>query len=97
MIRGFGNQLAEDLYYDRRTKATRSFPPELRRIARRKILFLHDAAELRDLRSPPGNKLEALRGDRKGSHSIRINDQWRVVFVWKGCEAYEVEVVDYHR
>jgi len=97
MIRGFGNQLAEDLYYDRRTKATRSFPPELRRIARRKVLFLHDAAELRDLRSPPGNKLEALRGDRKGSHSIRINDQWRVVFVWKGSDAYEVEVVDYHR
>ena len=97
MIRGFGNQLAEDLYYDRKTKATRSFPPELRRIARRKILFLHDAAELRDLRSPPGNKLEALRDNRKGSHSIRINDQWRVVFVWKGCDAYEVEVVDYHR
>ena len=97
MIRGFGNQLAEDLYYDRKTKATRSFPPELRRIARRKVLFLHDAAELRDLRSPPGNKLEALRGDWKGSHSIRINDQWRVVFVWKGSDAYEVEVVDYHR
>ncbi len=97
MIRGFGNQLAEDLYYDRKTKATRSFPPELRRVARRKILFLHDAAELRDLRSPPGNKLEALRGNRKGSHSIRINDQWRVVFVWKGSDAYEVEVVDYHR
>ena len=97
MIRGFGNQLAEALYYDRRTKATRSFPPELRRIARRKILFLHDAAELRDLRSPPGNKLEALRGGRKGSHSIRINDQWRVVFMWKGSDAYEVEVVDYHR
>ena len=97
MIRGFGNQLAEDLYYDRKTKATRSFPPELRRIARRKILFLHDAAELRDLRIPPGNKLEALRGNRKGSHSIRINDQWRVVFVWKGSDAYEVEVVDYPR
>jgi proteic killer suppression protein len=97
MIRDFGNQLAEDLYYDRKTKATRSFPPELRRVARRKILFLHDAAELRDLRSPPGNKLEALRGNRKGSHSIRINDQWRVVFVWKGSDAYEVEVVDYHR
>ncbi len=97
MIRDFGNQLAEDLYYDRKTKATRSFPPELRRIARRKILFLHDAAELRDLRSPPGNRLEALRGNRKGWHSIRINDQWRVVFVWKGSDAYEVEVVDYHR
>ncbi|MBW1757549.1 MAG: type II toxin-antitoxin system RelE/ParE family toxin [Deltaproteobacteria bacterium] len=66
-------------------------------MARRKILFLHDAAELRDLRIPPGNKLEALRGNRKGSHSIRINDQWRVVFVWKGSDAYEVEVVDDHR
>ena len=97
MIRGFGNQLAEDLYYDRKTRAIRSFAPELRRIARRKILFLHDAAELGDLRLPPGNKLEALRGNRKGSHSIRINDQWRVVFVWKGSDAYEVEVVDYHR
>jgi proteic killer suppression protein len=97
MILGFGNQLAEDLYYDRKTKATRSFPPELRRVARRKILFLHDAAELQDLRVPPGNKLEALRGNRKGSHSIRINDQWRVVFAWKGSDAYEVEVVDYHR
>ena len=97
MIRGFGNQLAEDLYYDRKTKATRSFPPELRRVARRKILFLHDVAELRDLRIPPGNKLEALRGNRKGSHSIRINDQWRVVFAWKGSDAYDVEIVDYHR
>jgi proteic killer suppression protein len=97
MIRDFGNQLAEDLYYDRKTKATRSFPPELRRVARRKILFLHDATELRDLRSPPGNTLEALRGNRKGSHSIRSNDQWPVVFVWKGSDAYEVEVVDYHR
>ncbi|MDH3202988.1 MAG: type II toxin-antitoxin system RelE/ParE family toxin [Myxococcales bacterium] len=97
MILSFANQLAEDLYYDRKTKATRSFPPELRRIARRKILFIHDAAELRDLRIPPGNKLEALRGKRKGSHSIRINDQWRVVFVWKGSDAYEVQVVDYHR
>ena len=97
MIRGFGNQLAEDLYYDRKTRATRSFPPELRRVARRKILFLHDTAELGDLRIPPGNKLEALRGNQKGSHSIRVNDQWRVVFVWKGSDAYEVEVVDYHR
>ena len=96
MIRGFGNQLAEDLYYDRKTKATRSFPPELRRIARRKILFLHDAAELRDLRSPPGNKLEALRGDRNGSHSIRINDQWRICFTWKNGDSYDVEIVDYH-
>jgi proteic killer suppression protein len=81
-----------------RTSITFSeFPPELRRSARRKILFLHDAAELRDLRVSPGNKLEASRGKPKGSHSIRINDQWRVVFAWKGSDAYEVQVVDYRR
>ncbi|MBW1906644.1 MAG: type II toxin-antitoxin system RelE/ParE family toxin [Deltaproteobacteria bacterium] len=97
MIRSFGNQLAEDLYYDRQTRLTRAFPQELRRAARRKILFLHDAAELRDLRIPPGNKLEALRGKMKGFHSIRINDQWRLLFVWRSGEAYEVQVADYHR
>lgn len=67
-----------------------------RRVARRKLLFLHDAAELNDLRVPPGNRLESLRGKRKGFHSIRINDQWRVVFRWRGGNAFEVEVVDYH-
>ena len=97
MIRSFGNQLAEDLYYDRKTRFTRAFPQELRRAARRKILFLHDAAELRDLRIPPGNKLEALRGKMKGFHAIRINDQWRLLFVWRSGEAYEVQVADYHR
>jgi proteic killer suppression protein len=97
MIRSFGNQLAEDLYYDRQTRLTRAFPQELRRAARRKILFLHDAAELRDLRIPPGNKLEALRGKMKGFHSIRINDQWRLLFVWRSNDAYEVQVADYHR
>jgi proteic killer suppression protein len=97
MIRSFGNQLAEDLYYDRKTRFTLAFPQELRRAARRKILFVHDAAELRDLRLPPGNKLEALRGKMKGFHSIRINDQWRLLFVWRSNDAYEVQVADYHR
>ena len=96
MIESFGNRLAEDLFYDRRSRATRSFSPELRRAARRKLLYLHDASELKDLRVPPGNRLEALRGDRKGYHSIRINDQWRVVFRWQGGSAFEVEIVDYH-
>ncbi|MDH3806799.1 MAG: type II toxin-antitoxin system RelE/ParE family toxin, partial [Gammaproteobacteria bacterium] len=72
--------MAEDLFDDKRTKATRAFPPELRRAARRKLLYLHDAAELRDLRVPPGNRLEGLKGNWKGFHSIRVNDQWRVVF-----------------
>jgi proteic killer suppression protein len=96
MIESFGNRLAEDLFYDRRSRATRSFPPELRRTARRKLFYIHDAAELKDLRVPPGNRLESLRGDRTGCHSIRINEQWRVAFRWRGGSAFEVEIVEYH-
>lgn len=96
MIESFGNRLAEDLFLDRQTKEVRQFPAELRRAARRKVLFLHDAAELGDLRVPPGNRLEALRGRMKGLHSIRINDQWRVVFRWEHGSAFDVAVVDYH-
>lgn len=96
MIVSFGNRLAEDLFDDRLSKAVRAFPPELRRIARRKLLYLHDVAELRDLRVPPGNRLEGLRGNLKGFHSIRINEQWRVVFRWRDGNAAEVQVIDYH-
>jgi proteic killer suppression protein len=96
VIESFGNKLAEDLFFDRSSKETRQFPPELRRAARRKILYLHDAAELTDLRVPPGNHLEALRGNLKGRFSIRINDQWRVTFRWDRSNALEVSVVDYH-
>ena len=96
MIEAFGNALAEDLFADKRTKSTRSFPPELRRAGRRKLLYLHDASELRDLRVPPGNRLEPLKGKWKGFHSIRINDQWRVIFRWQGGNALDVRVLDYH-
>lgn len=96
MIASFGNRLAEDLFLDRRSKETRAFPPDLLRAARRKVLYLHDAAELPDLRVPPGNRLEALKGRWQGFHSIRINDQWRVVFRWSEGRADEVAVVDYH-
>ncbi|MEM8815166.1 MAG: type II toxin-antitoxin system RelE/ParE family toxin [Pseudomonadota bacterium] len=96
MIKSFGNALAEDLFDDRRTRTTRGFPPELRRIGRRKLLYLHDATELKDLRVPPGNRLENLKGNRKGLYSIRINGQWRVVFRWQGGNAFDVEIVDYH-
>ena len=96
MIESFGNTLAENLFDDKRTRVTRSFPPELRRAARRKLLYLHDAAELRDLRVPPGNRLEGLKGDWKGFHSIRINDQWRVIFRWQGGNAFDVRIIDYH-
>ena len=96
MIESFGNRLAEELYYDRQSQATRGFPPTLRRTARRKLLYLHDAAELKDLRIPPGNRLEALKGKYQGMHSIRINEQWRIVFRWRGGNAFDVEVTDYH-
>ncbi len=96
MINSFGNRLAEDLYFDRQSRATRAFAADLRRVARRKLLYLHDAAELKDLRAPPGNRLEALKGNYKGKHSIRINAQWRIVFRWQNGNAFEVEVVDYH-
>ena len=96
MISTFGNALAEDLFDDKRTRATRAFPPELRRVATRKLLYLHDAAELRDLKVPPGNRLERLKGNWKGLHSIRINDQWRVVFRWEGGNALDVQIIDYH-
>jgi len=68
----------------------------IERVARRKLLQLHAATELASLRIPPGNQLEALKSDRKGQHSIRINSQWRVCFVWKTDGAHRVEIVDYH-
>ncbi|WP_420888072.1 type II toxin-antitoxin system RelE/ParE family toxin [Candidatus Nitronereus thalassa] len=97
MIEQFGNQLAQDLFHDVHSSATRRFSSELRRITRRKLLYLHDAAELKDLRVPPGNRLEALKGKLKGHHSIRINDQWRVVFRWEGGNAFNVQILDYHK
>ena len=96
MIESFGNRLAEDLFFDRRSTQTRRFPPQLLRAARRKLLYLHDAAELDDLRVPPGNRLEALKGRWVGFHSVRINDQWRLVFRWDDGLAQDVAVVDYH-
>jgi len=68
----------------------------IEQIARRKLRQLDSAAELRDLQSPPGNRLEALRGDRKGQYSIRINDQWRLCFAWRDGDAYDAEIVEYH-
>jgi len=68
----------------------------IEQIAYRKLLMLHAATNLSDLLHPPGNRLEALRGSRKGQYSIRINDQWRICFEWRNGNAYEVEIVDYH-
>lgn len=96
MIRSFGNRLADDVFEDRRTAAVRRLPPAIYATARRKLLYLHEAEELRDLRVPPGNRLESLKGDRTGWFSIRINDQWRLVFRWDAGQALDVSIVDYH-
>jgi proteic killer suppression protein len=71
-------------------------PRNLLKRANTKLLVLHAATDLRDLMAPPGNRLEKLRGDREGQHSIRINDQYRICFVWRSGDAYQVEIVDYH-
>ena len=92
MIRSFRSKETETLFADLEVPRFRAFE----RIARRKLLYLHRARSLQDLLAPPGNRLEALRGDRKGQHSIRINEQWRVCFVWKNGDAYDVEIIDYH-
>ncbi|MFY9803391.1 MAG: type II toxin-antitoxin system RelE/ParE family toxin [Candidatus Acidiferrales bacterium] len=78
------------------TGRSRRVPANLRQSALRKLLMLHSAATLDDLRIPPGNRLEPLRGDRKGQHSIRINDQYRICFVWRQDGPQEVEITDYH-
>ena len=96
MIYSFGNKLAEDLFYDRFSKATRRFPANLIRAARRKILYLHEADDLVDLTALPGNRLEKLKGTKREFYSIRINDQWRVIFRWIDRNAYDVQIVDYH-
>jgi toxin HigB-1 len=92
MIRSFRSKEAEALFADVDLPRFKAFE----RIARRKLLYLHRARSLQDLRVPSGNHLEALKHDRKGQHSIRINDQWRVCFVWTLGDAYDVEIVDYH-
>ena len=93
MIKGFGNAVAEDIYHGIRN---RELPARLQRIAMRKLRYLDNAANLNDLRVPPGNRLEKLSGKRKGQHSIRISEQYRICFSWKNGNAYRVEIVDYH-
>lgn len=92
MIHSFACPNTEALFH---SQAVLRFK-NIERVARRKLLQLHAATELASLRIPPGNQLEALKGDRKGQHSIRINDQWRVCFVWRKDGAHQVEIVDYH-
>ena len=75
---------------------SKRFPKDIQRIGLRKLILIHRAKDINDLRDPPGNRLEQLSGDRKGQYSIRINEQWRVCFFWNNGAANEVEIADYH-
>jgi len=94
MIRSFKDKEAAGVF---RRERSRRLPEDLQRPALRKLRMLNRAVSLNDLRIPPANRLEKLTGDRTGQYSIRINDQWRVCFRWQGTDAYDVEIVDYHR
>jgi proteic killer suppression protein len=92
MIRTFRDRRTEELFRDNDVLRFRA----IERVARRKLAYLNQARRLEDLRIPPGNRLEALKGERAGQYSIRINDQWRICFSWSNGEAFGVEIVDYH-
>ncbi|HWH32441.1 MAG TPA: type II toxin-antitoxin system RelE/ParE family toxin [Egibacteraceae bacterium] len=93
MIRSFRDRDTQRLAGRERVK---KWSPELQKIALRKLRMLDAATEVADLRVPPGNRLERLKGDRAGQYSIRINDQWRICFRWSSGDAHDVEIVDYH-
>ena len=96
MIVSFGDDATADLYHGRSTHRIRRFPSGIIRPALLKLDMLNAAYRLNDLREPPANRLEALKGDLAGYYSIRVNDQWRVVFRWEGNDAHEVSLTDYH-
>jgi toxin HigB-1 len=93
MIRSFKDRLTEDLAAG---KSPKRVPRDVAERAARKLFLLDTVTRLVDLRVPPGNRLEALSGERRGQHSIRVNEQWRICFVWREGDAYDVEFVDYH-
>jgi len=93
MLKSFGDRETEKIWQG---MMSRRLPHDIQQTARRKLRVLNNVRSLEDLRAPPSNRLEALKGDRKGQHSIRINDQWRICFVWKDGDAHDVEIVDYH-
>lgn len=96
MIRGFADKVAEDLYHGKNSKDARKVPKSIWRVIQRKLDLLNRAVSLRDLRAPPSNRLEKLRGDLDGFHSIRVNDQYRIVFAFRDGDAHDVRVLDYH-
>jgi len=96
VIVSFGDKATDALYHGGHRKLVTRFPPDVRRIGLRKLDVINGASALQDLRSPPGNRLEALKGKLAGFHSIRINDQWRIVYRWDVGDAHEVSITDYH-
>jgi len=93
MIKSFHDKETGKLF---NRQISTKLPQDIQHIARKKLVMLDAATQLNDLRTPPGNRLEALKRDRKGQHSIRINDQWRVCFKWRDGDAYDAEITDYH-
>lgn len=93
MIKGFRGEETERIW---RGEISRRLPVDIQAVARRKLRMLNNAKTLSDLRVPPANRLESLKGNRRGQHSIRINEQWRICFVWNNGDAEGVEIVDYH-
>jgi proteic killer suppression protein len=93
VIESFASRETELVFLGR---VSRKLPHDVQRTARRKLLYLNDAEDLRDLLAPPGNRLEKLSGDRAGQYSIRVNDQWRICFRWQSGRVLDVEIVDYH-
>ena len=96
MRASFGERATEDLFHGRQTSRVRKFPNDIHRRVLRKLDMLNAAYRLQDLRSPPGNRLEDLGGDWAGFYSIRVNDKWRIIFLWSGRDAQEVSLIDYH-
>ncbi len=96
MIISFGDQATEDLYHGRRTNRVVRFPANIHKTALRKLDVLNGAARLSDLLAPPGNRLERLKGDLEGFYSIRVNDQWRIIFKWQADNPQDVSLIDYH-
>ncbi len=93
MIKNFANKESEKIWQG---FFSQKYPPAIQNIARRKLRMLNNAHSINDLREPPANRLEALKGNKKGKHSIRINDQWRICFAWIDSDCYDVEITDYH-
>ena len=93
MIKSFASKETEKIWNG---VVSRKLPPNIQRVARRKLRMLNNAVTLNDLRIPPASRLEALKGERRGQYSIRINEQWRICFEWRQGDCYHVEIVDYH-